>query len=270
VPPENQDDRPPTPADAPWPSAPPGAPGTPVGFPGAHPLATPGHRLSHQTKVLLLVAGLGILTLALVAVALAATPGPPPACKPLQCQGPPIGHLGDSFTDAAHGAPVLEGSLYRNGKGFTVRYPPGASIQTDSDGIELTYDYTHGGPSDIEILGTKASDATPQSAVEAFAGNEFPDAQPAYQLPDPLIGYRPGYGEALDVQPASANGSTGTDQVVVAAAVHDGFVIIVQVEGSLLPTVTPRSMYFNGHPSPAGTNLAYFDGDFIINRIGFP
>jgi hypothetical protein len=44
----------------------------------------------------------------------------------------------------------------------------------------------------------------------------------------------------------------------------------VQVEGSLLPTVTANSMYFDGHPSPAGTNLAYFDGDFIINRIGFP
>ena len=134
----------------------------------------------------------------------------------------------------------------------------------------MTYDYSNGGPSDIEILGTKASGAMPQTAVEQFAGNEFPGAQAVYQLPDPLIGYQPGYGEVFDVQPASGDGSTCTDQVVVAAAVHNGFVIIVQVEGSLLPTVTANSMYFDGYPSPAGTNLAYFDGDFIVNGIGFP
>jgi hypothetical protein len=257
-------------ADAPWPTAPPGTPGVMVGFPGAHAVAGPSHGLSHPVKVLLVLAGLGLLTLTLVVVALVATPGPPPPCKPLQCQGPPIGHPGESFTDVAHGAPEVDGSLYRNAKGFTVRYPPGATIGTDPDGIELTYDYTNGGPSHIEILGTKASGATPQTAVEQFAGNEFPGAQAVYQLTDPFIGYQPGYGEAFDVQPASAAGSTGTDQVVVAAAVHNGFVIIVQVEGSLLPTVTANSMYFDGHPSPAGTNLAYFDGDFIINRIGFP
>jgi hypothetical protein len=258
------------PADAPWPCAPPGAPGLAVGFPGAHAVALPSHRLSHRAKILLFLAGLGVLTLTLVVVALVATPGPPPACNPLRCQGPPIGHPGETFTDAAHGAPESDGISYRSAQGFTVRYPTGASVQTDSDGIELTYDYTVGGPSDIEILGTKARGATPQTAVQTLAGNEFPDAQPAYQLPDALIGYQPAYGEALDAQPASADGSTGTDQIVVLAAVHNGFLIIVQVDGSLLPTVTATSKYFDGHPSPAGTNLAYFDGDFIVNRIGFP
>jgi hypothetical protein len=72
------------------------------------------------------------------------------------------------------------------------------------------------------------------------------------------------------VQPASAIGSTGTDQVVVAAAVHKGFVIVVQVEGALMRTVTSKSPYFDGHPSPARTNMAYGAGDFIVNRIGFP
>ncbi len=256
---------------APWPCALPGAPGLKVGFPGAHEVVAPPHRLSHQRKIVFLLAGLGILTLALVIVAFVATPGPAPPCNPLQCQGPPIGHPGESFTkDTSHGSPVLDGTLYRNAQGFTVRYPAGASVQTDSDGIELGYDYTNGGLSTIEIEGMHANGATPQTAVEDFARDEFPDAQPVYQLPDPLIGYQPGYGEAFDVQPASASGSAGTDQVVVVGAVHDGFAILVEVEGSLLPTVTANSPYFNGHSSPAGTNLAYFDGDFIVNRIGFP
>jgi RNA polymerase subunit RPABC4/transcription elongation factor Spt4 len=256
--------------NAPWPSAPPGAPGLKVGFPGAHELAGPSHRLSHRAKVLFWLAGLAVLTLTLVVVALVATPGPPPNCNPLKCQGPPIGHPGETSTNAAHGAPEVDGTLYRNAQGFTVRYPPQPSVQTDADGIELTYDYTNGGPSYIEILGTAAQGVTPQTAVEQFAAHEFPDTQPAYEMPNPLIGYQPAFGEAFNVQPASADGSTGTDQVVVAAAVRDGFVIVVQVDGALLPTVTSNSQYFNGHPSPAGTNMAYFAGDFIVNRIGFP
>jgi hypothetical protein len=256
--------------ETPWPSAPPGAPGLKVGFPGAHELAGPAHRLSHRAKILLLLAGLGVLTLTLVVVALVATPGPPPNCNPLQCQGPPIGHPGQISTDAAHGAPELSGTLYRNAQGFTVRYPAPSSVQTDADGISLAYDYVHGGLSSIEILGTAAHGDTPQTAVEQFASQEFPNTQPVYQLPNPLIGYQPGFGAAFNVQPASADGSTGTDQVVVAAAVHNGFVIVVQVEGTLLPAVTSSSNFFNGHPSPAGTNMAYLAGDFIVNRIGFP
>jgi hypothetical protein len=254
--------------DAPWPTAPPGTPGLKVGFPGAHELASPAHRLSHGTKIVLLLAGLGVLTLTLVIVALVATPGPTPYCNPLKCQGPPIGR---SAGQQAAGAPVVSGTLYRNSQGFTVRYPPSPSVQTDAQGIELTYGYDNGGPSSIEILGTSAGGATPQTAVESFAGQEFPNTQPVYELPDPLIGYQAAYGVAFNVQPASSDGSTATDQVVVAAAVHDGFVIVVQGVGTLLPPVTPSDTdYWNGHSSPAGLNMSYYAGDFILNRIGFP
>jgi hypothetical protein len=255
--------------EGPWPSAPPGAPGLKVGFPGAHELAGPSHRLSHRAKVLVVVAGLGVLSLALIVVALVATPGPPPSCNPLTCQGPPIGHPGEISTDAAHGAPEVDGKLYRNKQGFTVRYPSGASVQTNAQGIELTYDYVDGGPSSIEILGTR-SKVTAETAVEQFVSQEFADTDLAYELPNPLIGYQPGFGDAFNVQPASTAGSTGTDQVVVTAAVHRGFVIVVQVDGALLPRVTSSSPYYDGHPSPAGTNMAYGAGDVIVNGIDFP
>jgi hypothetical protein len=45
---------------------------------------------------------------------------------------------------------------------------------------------------------------------------------------------------------------------------------LVQVVGTLLPTVNSKSPAFNGHPSPAGNVLSYAVGDFIVNRIGFP
>jgi hypothetical protein len=260
----------PQPDATPWPTAPPGTPGLKIGFPGAHEAALPAHRLSHRAKIIMLVAGLGVLTVTLVVVALLATPGPVPACNPLKpgCQGPPI----DPPTQfVGHGAAISDGLLYKNAQGFTVRYPGSPSLQQDSQGVELTYDYSNGGPSYIEILGSPAGSATPQTAVESFASSEFQNTQPVYELPDPLIGYQPAYGVAFDVQPASSDGSTGSQQVVVAAAIKDGFVVLVQVDGTLLPPVTPSvTTYWNGHPSPAGTNMAFFAGDIIMNRISFP
>ena len=114
--------------DAPWPSAPPGTPGLKVGFPGAHELAGPTPRVSHRAKVLLLLAGLGVLTVLLVVVALVATPGPAPYCNPLKCQGPPIRHPG--LQQSAAGSPVAAGILYTNSQGFSVRYLSGAEVQT--------------------------------------------------------------------------------------------------------------------------------------------
>jgi hypothetical protein len=57
----------------------------------------------------------------------------------------------------------------------------------------------------------------------------------------------------------------------VAATSYNGFGIIVVAYGSLLPTVTASSDWFNGHPSPANLNLAYFFGaDSLVNSIVFP
>jgi hypothetical protein len=253
---------------APWPTVPPGVPGLKIGFPGAHEVASPSHRLRHRTKVLVMTGGLGFLTLTFVIAALVAVPGSPARCHLLTtCQGPPIGHPGLGQGDV--GPPVVSGTLYTNAQGFSVRYPPQATVQTTAQGIELTYDYVDGGASSLEIVGGTTA-ATPQTAVQRAVANAFPDTSPSYLLPDPLIGYQTGYGAAYQVQPASADGSTRTDQVVVAAAVKNGFAIIVLEDGTLLPTVTSSSPFFNGHPSPAGVNMAYGVGDFIVNRITFP
>lgn len=251
-----------------WPTAPPGSPGLKIGFPGAHELASPTHRVSHRAKVLLLVGSLGLLTVTLIVVALLATPGPAPACNPLTCQGPPIGHTGQQ-----QGAPAPAETaviLYKNSNGFTLRYPSQPQVHTDSGGIDLTYDYVNGGASSLDVVGGSADGATAETEVESVVASDFPDTAPTYELPDPWVGYQPAYGAAYSVQPASADGSTQTDQVVVLASVKNGFAIVVLEEGALLPTVTSNSSFFNGHPSPARVNMAYGFGDFIVNRIRFP
>lgn len=257
--------------ESPWPSAPPGSPGLKMGFPGAHEMVLPARRFSHRAMIVLLGAGLGVLTLTLVVVALLATPGPAPYCKPLKCQGPPVRPPHGGVTgQSVHGPALENGTLYTNSQGFSLRYFPQPRVQTNSYGIGLTY-YFNGGTAYLIVEGGPAKGTSPESAVADYINQYFPNAQPVYQLPDPLIGYHPAFGEAFDVQPASTSGSTQTIRLIVCAAAYNGFGILVIADGNLLPTVTSKSNIFNGHPSPANLILAYFYGtDSLMDSITFP
>lgn len=262
--PESQSD------ESPWPSAPPGVPGLKIGFPGAHEVALPAHRFTHRATILLLAAGLSVLTLTLVVVALLATPGPPAYCPPLSCQGPPIGQPHGVVGQQGVGPAVESGALYTSPSGFSLRYYPEPSVETDSSGIGLTYDF-NSGTADLDVFGGTAGSTSPESEVQNFVSSNFPSAELAYVMPEPLVGFEPGYGEALNVEPASSDGSTQAARVFVIAAESNGFGVVVVGYGSLLPPVTSSSSYFNGHPSPADVNLAYFYGtDGLINSITFP
>jgi hypothetical protein len=253
-----------------WPTAAPGTADLKLGFPEARQLRSPPHRVTHAAMLVLFSAGLGLLTLMLVVVAVLATPGPPAKCPALLCQGPPIRHPGTDSPAQGAGPAVRSGTPYENPQGYSLSYPPGASVTRNASGIGLTYNFVHGGTAYFDVIGGPAGGATAQSAVDNVIAQNFPQATEAYQLPDPLIGYEPAYGLALNVEPASSYGSTAMDRVIVDASVVNSFGILVLTYGSLLPNVTPSSEFFDGHPSPANLNMAYLGGDEIVDSIHFP
>ena len=223
--------------------------------------------------IVLLAVGLAVLALTLVLVAVLSEPAPKPSCPPLKCQGPPIGR---PFS-AAIGAPVMNGVLYSNSQGFTLRYYPAPGnpsvpqVKKAASGIELTYPFSSsaGGTGELTIIGSPAGNTTPQAIIQNVVNQIAPDAQPVYQLPGALVGYQLGVGEAYDVQPVSSSGSTQTIRLIVMAAIKNNFGIAVVAEGQLLSDVGPQSDLWNGHSSPANLNVAYF-GDETVNSITFP
>jgi hypothetical protein len=223
--------------------------------------------------IALVVVGLAVLTVILVLVTSLSEPPPKPSCPPFKCQGPPIGN---PFS-AAIGAPVLNGVLYSNSQGFTLRYYPAPGnpsvpqVQKAASGIELTYPFSSsvGGTGELTIIGSPAGDTTPQAIIQNVVNQIAPGAQPVYQLPGALVGYQVGVGEAYDVQPVSSSGSTQTIRLIVLAAIKNNFGIAVIAEGQLLSDVGPQSDLWNGHSSPANLNVAYF-GDETVNSITFP
>lgn len=259
-----------SPPNSPWPAAAPGAPGLKLGFPGTHELATPSRRVS-RAIILLLAGGLGVALL--VVIALLATPGPAPYCNPLKCQGPIIGHPGVP-TQSAAGPAEVSGTLYRSPTGFSLRYAPATVVQKTSNGINLTYEFTGPGLGTgyLDAFGGSAGSSSDESLVEQLVSGLWgSNAQPVYQIPDPLIGYHLAFGEAFNVTPASSDGTTQTRRALVAAATDNGFGIVVVTVGPLLPTVNTSSKFFNNHPSPANVFIAYYYGtDTLMDSIQFP
>ena len=194
---------------------------------------------------------------------------------PLQCQAPPIGDIG---TESVKGPQTTtEGRLYKNHLGFTVRYYPfpGTAtypgVTTSANGITLIFPFkpSYGGTSDLTIIGQPDGGATPQQIVDDTVGQIAPNAQLQFQMPQAYVGYWPAYGEAFVTQVPSADGNNATYELIVMAAVHNGFGIAVVASGRLLDRVTPGSSWWDGHPSPAAINVAYIaDGE--VNSIVFP
>lgn len=262
-----------TPPDSSWPTAPPGAPGLKIGFPGAHEVPTPSRRLGRRAILLLLLGGLGVIVL--IIVALLATPGPAPYCNPLKCQGPILGHPAkNGASQGAAGAAEESGIPYTSPSGFSVRYVAATIAQKTSTGLNLTYGFTDPsiGTNYLDIFGGSVGNSTDQSLVAELASGLWgSDAQPVYEMPDPLIGYHLAYGEAFNVTRASADGTTVTWRGLVAAATYNGYSVVVVADGKLLPTVNSSSPFFNNHPSPANLYMAYFYGtDTLLDSVQFP
>ncbi len=262
----------------PWPTAPPGPPGMKVGFPEVREPPPHGHRISHAALVVLLIAGLAVLTAILVVVAVLAPPPPPAPCPPLRCQAPPIGTFGlSSVRGLAAPSQPVQGHLYKSATGFTVRYYPfpGTStypgVETSSNSIVLSYPFkaSFGGASYLGVIGKPDDGATPQQVVNDEVSQIAPNAQVQFLMPEAYVGYWPGYGEAFETQVPSADGHSATYEIVVMAAVHDGFGITVVASGELLSQVAPGSTWWDGHPSPTAISVAYI-ADSTVNSVTFP
>jgi len=268
----------PTTSDASWPTSPPGAPGLRAGFPEIRRPAPPGHRFSHVAMVSLLILALAALTAILVVVAVVAPPAPPKPCPPLGCQSPPIGQLGAAALQTGPTLQLDQPKLYTNSQGFTVKiYPffPGSTsypgYQTFSDGITLTYPFkaSYGGTAYLSVIGAPADGNTAEDIVAYEVNQMAPNAQVEYIMPEAYVGYEPGYGAAFETEVASADGQSTTYQIIVEAAIRNGFAIAVVADGASLGQVRPSSTWWDGHPSPAAISVAYM-ADTTVNSITFP
>lgn len=160
------------------------------------------------------------------------------------------------------GTPVATNPRYTAPGGeFSVSYPaPGSAYDTKFDDDGITARFTAGDGGTLRMLGKPAAGRTAKEIVERFVDLNFPNARTAYEVPNAMVGYQPGYGEVADLWPQDGDASYRHLRVIVLAAVKND-------EGLIIAAVGPYRKFGPeagpGKPSGANLQLAEDMGKYI-------
>lgn len=126
------------------------------------------------------------------------------------------------------------------------------------DGVVL--DFVRGDTGTLELFGEPAGNRTPQQIADDLISRKYPDATKAYEIPNALVGYEPGYGEVADDYPQGSAGSYTRLRLLVMVAVKNELALIAAAVGpyhQFTPDFGP------GHPSAANLQLALDMGTYV-------
>lgn len=222
--------------------------------------AAPVRHTTHTRLFVILGALLAVVAAVLALVAWLLMPTPPHSKCPPQC-GPPRGHSAGPPPPGGQppGGPTgpagpLAESFPRftsNDLGFSVADPPFAKHAPNVTGIMM-------GDSDSTawLFGEPAENNSPQQIAQNLIQSNWPGATLAYQLPNAMVGYQPGYGEIDDYSPVGSFGTSNHLRVLVMVAVKHGIALIALAKGPYTPLT-------NGHPTGAGLEIAEKLGYYV-------
>jgi len=140
--------------------------------------------------------------------------------------------------------------------GFSVAYLPAADVTKTDDGITMTFDRIEG---EIRLFGTPANNRTPRQIVEQYIEKNYRTAKTAYQIPNAMVGYEPGYGEVDDFSNENPNATSTRGRLLVMTAVKNDLALVAVAEGPML-RFTPRT---SAHPSAVNMIIAQLMGNSV-------
>ncbi|MBP2453828.1 hypothetical protein [Mycolicibacterium lutetiense] len=214
-------------------------------FPGyAVPISTGRTRAIRGTSALkvLAILGIGIALVAGVLVWVSHATSEPPVrymCPP-ECGLPSTGQavaINPVFT-----AP--DGS-------FSVSYPVASSaykVTTNPTGVTAEFQAGDGGM--LQLFSEPARGRGAEEIANSLVRKTFPDTKTAYNIPNAMVGYHPGFGLVADCWPQGAASNYMRMRVLVLVAVKDDLALIASGVGPYRE-FAPGS----GASKPSGANL---------------
>ena len=206
------------------------------------------------TRPALLTTAMGAGTAVLLAgsVALSAwlTPPEPNYVCPPECGRPPISE------------PVATNPRFTPDTGeFTVSYPgEGTAYEAtfEPNGVVLELLAGEGGV--LRLFGEPADGRSAREIAKQVVEDHYDDATFAYEIPNAMVGYEPGYGEVVDVFPSDSVDDEARARVLVMVAVKNDYALIAAGAGPFRE-FTPE--FGSGHPSGANFFLALDMGKYV-------
>jgi hypothetical protein len=176
----------------------------------------------------------------------------PPArfvCPP-DCGRPPMGQ------------PVATNPRFTAPDGaFSVSYPAEGSayrITTNANGVTAVFTGGDGGT--MQLFSEPANGRTPQDIANSLVRRTFPDTRTAYEIPNTMVGYQPGFGLVADCWPQGANSNYMRMRVIAMVAVKNDLALVASAVGPFRQ-FGPDSG--SGKPSGANLQLALDMGKYV-------
>ncbi|CAN5724529.1 hypothetical protein BH09ACT8_BH09ACT8_13330 [soil metagenome] len=224
-------------------------------FPGyAVPAGTYSAEAPARTSHLRLAVTWG-LAVAVVAVALVGLSGivTKPSARfmcPPDCGSPPTG------------TPVTTNPRFTAADGaFSVSYPAeGSAYEITQNPNGVTAKFTAGDGGLLQLFSTPAAGRTPKEIATALVTKTFPDNKTSYEIPNAMVGYVPGYGEAADCWPQGANSSYTRMRILVMVAVKNDLALVAAAVG---PFHAFGPDFGPGPPSGANLEIAQDMGKYV-------
>ncbi|AQA02181.1 zinc ribbon domain-containing protein [Mycobacterium sp. MS1601] len=205
-----------------------------------------------QFRTVALVIGVAIVVVAggLVGVSgLISRPAPKYICPP-ECGSPPMSRaveVNPRFTS-------LDG-------GFSVSYPAAGSayaVTQHDDGVTAVLQAGDGGT--MQLVSRPAGGRTAREVAYDLLNQTYPDNKIAYEIPNTMVGYQPGYGLAADVWPQGAMSSSTRMRIIVMVAVKNDLALVA---GAVGPYRAFGPDFGSGKPSGANLQLALDMGKYV-------
>jgi hypothetical protein len=216
---------------------------------GTYTVPTPP-KTSHRRLLVVWVAAIGLVAAGLVAMSGALEkPSARYVCPP-DCGRPPMGQpvtINPRFT-APDGA-------------FSVAYPAeGSAYKVTLAAVGVTADLLVGDKGTMRLFSQPAAGRTPKQIADELVKQTFPDTKMAYEIPNAMVGYQPGYGLVADCWPQGSNASYSRMRVVVMVAIKNGLALVA---GAVGPYHAFGPDFGSGKPSAANLQLALDMGKYV-------
>jgi hypothetical protein len=212
--------------------------------------APPPHKTSFRWLALVLSITILVVAAGLVGLSgLLTKPSARYVCPP-DCGRPPMGQpvtINPRFT-------ASDGS-------FSVSYPSPDSaykVTTTDNSVTAVFEASDGGT--LRLFSEPANGRSPRDIANALVKKTFPDTKIAYEIPNAMVGYQPGYGLVADCWPQGAMSSyTRMRLVVIAAVMND----VALVAGAVGPYHAFGPDFGSGKPSAVGLEIALDMGKYV-------
>lgn len=181
--------------------------------------------------------------------ALTVTPPPRYNCPP-DCGSPPKGR------------PVSANPRFTApDEAFSVAYPaPGTAYDVRIDEAGVSAEFTAGDGGKLRLTSEPAAGRTPQAVAQAFLAKRFPSATTAFEIPNAMVGFEPGYGEVADIFPLNLDTGSIRLRAVVLVAIKNDLALIAAAIG---PYRQFGPNFGPGRPSPTNLQIAEDMGRYV-------